>query len=308
MGTPSLLDRSLLINTGKGGVGKTTITAALALVAASRGKRVLVCELNTKERISTLLGAREVGAEVGPIAERIDGIVVRPAEAMREYALMKLKFRAIYHAVFENRIVSRFLRFVPSLPELVMLGKILFCVREARWDLVIVDAPATGHALTFLRIPQAIIDTVPPGNMRSDAEWMRDILVDPARTAVDIVSLPEEMPVNESLMLAQQMRDVLEMSIGHVFLNATRPPVFDAEDRRVLDAAQGSDGVDPRLAPALEAARAHTIRADLSIRYHDRLEQELGRPIVDLPLLFPKTKFGRADVERIAATMDAAVA
>ena len=144
---------------------------------------------------------------------------VTPHEAMREYGLMVLKFRTIYDAVFENRLVRYFLRVVPSLAELVMLGKILHEARaeergRPRWDLVIVDAPATGHAVQLLRVPAALVDTVPGGPLRHDAEWMQELLVDPARTSLAIVTLPEEMPVNEAIELDAEVRSVLGIHRG----------------------------------------------------------------------------------------------
>jgi anion-transporting ArsA/GET3 family ATPase len=170
-----LFEKRLLVVIGKGGVGKSTISAALALAAARRGKRVLVCELNTQERISALLEAEPVGAEIGQVAPGIDAVDIRPREAMREYALMVLRFRAIYDAVFENRFVRHFLRAIPSLAELVMLGKVLYHVGETgpggrpRYDLVILDSPATGHGVSLLRLPQVLVETVPPGLMADEA-------------------------------------------------------------------------------------------------------------------------------------------
>jgi anion-transporting ArsA/GET3 family ATPase len=295
----SLLDRRLLFTTGKGGVGKSTVTAALALVAASRGKRVLVCEVNTHERISVLLGARPVGAEIGRVADRVDAVVVRPQEAMRQYALLQLKYQAVYKAVFENRFVARFLRFIPSLPELVMLGKILHHVREARWDLVLVDAPATGHGITFLRVPQTLIETVPPGAMRKDAEWMQALLVDPKVTAVNLVSLPEELPVNETIELAAAVRGMLRMQIGHAYLNRAYPRRFTAEEIRSLGSMLGP----PALDAAANAARAHAARAALTARYRTKLEETLGLPIVEIPFLAPTGEFGRPAVDDVAALL-----
>ncbi|AKU90171.1 ArsA family ATPase [Vulgatibacter incomptus] len=294
----SLLDRRLLVTAGKGGVGRSTVSAALALVAASRGKRVLVCEVNSHERISALLGAPRVHETIRRVARGVDAVVVRPDEAMREYALMQLRFKPLYKAVFENRFASRFLRFIPSLPELVMLGKILFHVKEERWDLVIVDAPATGHGLTFLGVPQALIETIPRGTMRSEAEWMRELLRDPSATAVNLVSLPEELPVNETVELARATRGSLRMSLGGVFLNRYVEARFDQEE---LSGLASSSGV---LGAAANGARAHEVRAGMSMRYRQKLE-EIGRPLVALPLLYPglvepSGDFSRASVEALA--------
>lgn len=292
----SLLARRCLVQSGKGGVGKSTVTAALALVAASQGKRVLVCEVNSKERIAPLLGLRPVGEQIGRLTDRIDAVVVRPQEAMREYAIMKLKYRAIYAAVFENRFVARFLRFVPSLPELVMLGKILFHVKEGRWDLVLVDAPATGHGITLLRVPQAVIDTVPAGPMRDDAEWMRDLLVDPAKTLLNLVSLPEELPVNETIELHGAATGVLGMRCGMTFLNRTAKSRFAGFERDALS----EEDPDRVLAGLARAAHDHERRADRTRRYGAKLLEELELPLVEIPFFTGDGDFGRLDVDRVA--------
>lgn len=299
----SLLERRLLVNTGKGGVGKSTVSASLALLAASRGKKVLVCEVNVSERISALLGVPPVDTTITRVAPGVDAVVVRPHEAMREYGLMQLRYKALYKAVFENRFVVRFLRFIPSLPELVMLGKILHHVREGRWDLVIVDAPATGHGITFLKVPGALLETVPPGPMRTDAEWMQALLLDPAATAVNLVSLPEELPVNETIELSAAIRDDLKMPPGSVFLNRAFSPRFSPSEREAFQRELGH----PALDAAANAALAHAAHADRTARYRERLEQEIGWPLVEIPFLYPEAGFGREAVEEAARAIGRAV-
>lgn len=292
----ALADKRLLIVTGKGGVGKTTVSAALALDSARSGKRTLVCEVNTKERITQLLGKPEAGPEVTSLEENLWSVNVRPQEAMREYALMVLKFESIYSAVFENRVVRYFLRFIPSLQELVLLGKILFHLKEKRpdgsfrFDRIIVDAPATGHAITFLSVPQVIIETVPPGAMSSDAAWMRDFLVDSATTAAVLVSLPEELPVNETLELCAALRTRVKLTPQLVVLNGFIPERFTEEERASIQS------------PALgELMRSHHGRAVLSATSQQTLSR-LGLPIVPVPRIFTPD-FGRAAVEKIAVLL-----
>lgn len=291
-----LLDKRLIVVSGKGGVGKSSISAAIALAASRAGKRTLVCEVNTKERITLLLGHPPVGPEVQRIDENLWAVDVRPAEAMREYGLMLLRFKTVYNTVFENRFVRYFLRFVPSLQELVMLGKILYHVKEtepdgrARFDLVVMDAPATGHAISYLSVPQVIIDTVPPGPMSKEAEWMRDLLVDRERTAALLVSLPEEMPVNETIELYKALQQRVRVPVAATVLNAYIDDRFSAEDERVAQAQS----------PALgEVVRAHRERSELSRQLERRLVAALPVPVAKVPRLYVKD-FSRSAIERIA--------
>ncbi len=302
----TLLDRRLLIVTGKGGVGKSTVSAALALVAARAGKRVLVCEVNAQERIAPLLGARPAGAAVREAVPGVSTVNVTPADAMREYGLMVVRFRTIYDAVFENRLVKYFLRAVPSLAELVMLGKILHEARaedrgRPRWDLVVVDAPATGHAVQLLRVPAALLDTVPGGPLRRDAEWMQAMLVDQRRTSLVIVTLPEEMPVNEAIELDAQVRAVLGVHRGALVVNAMPEARFSADEEARLETLAGAP---PPLGPAAEASRLQALRAQQAARYLERARAALDLPTTVVPLL-PAAEWGRAEVERVAAAIAA---
>ena len=292
-----VLDQRLLIVTGKGGVGKTTIAATLGLASARQGLRTLTCEINTKERITHLLGKPEAGPTITSIDENLWSVNVRPYEATREYALMILRFETIYNAVFENRLVRYFLRFIPSLQELVMLGKILYHLKEKRpdgswrFDRIIIDAPATGHAITFLSVPQVIIDTVPPGAMSSDAQWMRDFLTDPKMTASVLVSLPEELPVNETIELDQALVNRVKMKTAQVVINGFVPSRFTAAEL-----------AEPAVlaAPALsELLQVHEGRARMSVEAAERLKV-IGAPITLVPRLYPQ-QFGRAALEEIAA-------
>lgn len=287
-----LNDKRLIVVTGKGGVGKTTVAAALAMQSAREGKRTLVCEVNTRERISHLLGKPEVGPEVTALDENLWAVDVRPQEAMREYALMLLKFESIYNAVFENRVVRYFLRFIPSLQELVLLGKILFHLKEKRsdgswrFDRIIVDAPATGHAITFFSVPQVIIDTVPPGAMSNDAAWMRDYLVDPKMTAVVLVSLPEEMPVNETIELHDVLTKRVKMHPRLVVLNGFITPRFEASEL---------EGVSPDMK---QLAQSHITRAQMSADSVKKLET-LKLPVVTVPRI-NANDFDRKAIEQVA--------
>ena len=295
------LDRRLVVVTGKGGTGKSTVAAALALVAARLGKRVLVAEVNATERVAPLLGAPPAGPVVREARPGISTVDVTPPAALREYGLQVVRFQAIYDAVFENRLVRHFLRVVPGLGELVMLGKILHKARAAeggrpRWDQVIVDAPATGHAVQLLRVPGALLGMVPAGPLRSDAQWMHDWLVDPARTATVLVTLPEEMPVTEAIELDRLLRERVGMEPTAVLVNAM--PAARFTDEQVARLAPLAEAAGP-VGPAARAARLQAVRSGLARRELARLRVALPLPTACLPLL-ATTGWGSREVERIA--------
>lgn len=294
----SLLDRRLFVDIGKGGVGKTTVSAALSLLLSQRGKRVLVAEVRT-QRIPALLGARGRGVELAPIAENLHAIVLEPKESMREYALMRLRSKLLYRSVFENRLVASFLGFIPSLPELVMLGKLLYEVRQGSWDAVVLDAPATGHGLTFLGVPRAIGETIPPGALRSETDWMQGLLVDPQTTAVNLVAIPEELAVTETMELANSVREELGLPLGMLLLNRHVPERFSDAELQALSRGFATGQLDA----AADAARAHEDRARRSTRYEEQL-RGLELPLATLPLLHPERAFGRPEVEALAARIE----
>lgn len=288
-----LSEQRLWVVSGKGGVGKSTISAALALASARAGLRTLVCEINTKERITGFLERSEAGPQVTEIDPNLWAVNVQPQEAMREYALMVLKFQTIYKAVFENRVVRYFLRFVPSLQELVILGKILFHVQERlpdgrpKWDRVVMDAPATGHAISFLSVPQVLLDTVPPGPLAREAERMRDLLVDPSTTAAVLVSLPEEMPINETIELHQALRGQVRMNPAAAVLNMFVADRFQPGDAEVVPAS---------LRPVIDY---HQTREELSASARQRLERLLKLPVMPVPRMY-EPRVSRRMIERVA--------
>ena len=294
-----LLDKRLWIVSGKGGVGKSTIAAALALASARAGRKTLVCEVNTQERISGFLELPPAGPEVKQLEENLWAVNVRPHEAMREYGLMVLRFETLYKTVFENRVVRYFLRFIPSLQELVLLGKIMFHLQEklpdGRWrfDTVVLDAPATGHAISFLNVPQVLLQTVPPGPMAREALKMRDLLVDPNVTAAVLVAMPEEMPVNEALELHAALRDQVHIRTHAAVLNGAFPERFTEAD---LEALAGH----PEL---LRIAKAHHDRAGLAVLAGTKLERNLHVPVHVVPRLFVP-EFGRDAIEQVMGHLE----
>ena len=205
----TLAEKRFVVVTGKGGVGKTTVCAAEAVAIAAKGKRVLVAMCHAKERLSVMLGVPPIGPEIAPVADRVWAVNMDPDLAVAEYGGIVLHSRALYRTLFDNKYVRAFLRGVPGLPEWAMLGKAWWHTTETRpdgtprFDVVILDAPATGHGLDMLRVPKVILDVVPPGLLRRDAERAWALFQDPKTCAIVLVTLPEEMPTTETIELAR---------------------------------------------------------------------------------------------------------
>src|SRR5438046_5012336 len=284
---PALRDRRLVVVTGKGGTGKSTISAAVALAAARRGKKVLVCEVVAKERVADFFGRPSSGTQIRELVPNLYSIHVRPREAMREYALMILKYETLYRIAFENAAARYFLAAAPSLAEIVMLGKVWWHASQEmergrlRWDMVILDAPATGHGLTFLTVPEVFLRLVTEGPLARDMRGMQSLLADPQKCQVCIVTLPEEMPANEAIELDQALRKH-GFPAGPLFLNGYFASRFSSQE--TLQTTRGG----PMLAAAGEAADNHESRAALSQHYEGVLRQNVERTLIKVPFLFER--------------------
>jgi anion-transporting ArsA/GET3 family ATPase len=283
--------RRFLIVAGKGGVGKTTVCAAEAVALAAQGKRVLIAMCNAKERLSTMLGSDLVGTDVSRVAKNIWAVNMSPEMALEEYGMMTLKVRALYKAVFDNRYTRSFFRAVPGIHDWSLLGKAWWHTTEKnedgslRYDVVLLDAPATGHGLDMLRVPKVIVDIVPPGLLRRDAERAWAMFQDPAQSGVVVVTVPEEMPTTETIELAGALRDELRLPLDRVVVNGVLPPLFSKEERKAFTAL-GPLGADPGDV-ALGAGRERAAREAMQALCLSRLAAELGSATtVFLPLLF----------------------
>jgi len=285
---PAFAPRRFLFITGKGGVGKTTVTAALARSLSARGLRVLVTVCGAKERLGTLLGAPPLRSTISELAPNIWGVQLVSEVALREYGAMKLKNRVLVDAIFDSKYVAGFLSGTPGMKEWSLLGKAWFHATEEeqgrpRFDVVLFDAPATGHGLDMLRVPKVIVEIAPPGVLRSDAERAWEMFRDPARSGVVVVTLPEEMPTNESLQLCAALRSELTLPISEVVVNSLLPPLFSKADGSAL---QQLSGLDERT-----AARA-VLQSGVRRATRERIQDEsltrlatLGVPLRKLELL-----------------------
>lgn len=283
------LARRFLFVTGKGGVGKTTVVAALAERFARAGKRVLVAETSPKEHISALFGRSSLPTQITELAPRLYGVLLDPDVALKEYGTIVLKSERLVGALFDNKLVLGFFHGAPGLKEWAALGKAWYHSTELladgspRFDVVILDAPATGHGLDMLRVPKTILELSPPGVLRSDAEKAWTQFRDPAQSGVVVVALPEEMPTNESIELCQALRGELDLPLLALVVNQVVPTIFAAQERTALadlPEPSASDAASQALGAGIRRAAREQVQAE-SLR---RLAA-LGAPVLELPFL-----------------------
>jgi anion-transporting ArsA/GET3 family ATPase len=297
----AILDRRLLIISGKGGVGKTTIAAALGAMAARHDLRVLVAEIEGKNALSSLLAAPPLTSEPRELRPGLWAMHVSPEEALSEYFEVQFHAKRVVKPLVTSQLVYYVTHAAPGLRDILMLGKIWYQVaRKGEFDLAILDTPAAGHAVSMLRSPEGFLEAVPVGTLAGHARRVSDWLHDPEQVAVHLVSLAEETPVKETLETTRLLEERVHMNVDRVHLNMLYPPF--AEDPAVnaaLDRLKTPRGLRPRTkdAPPLSDQRAQALFACGEF-YRDRraIQQEHRQTlidgldgtasVIDLPFLF----------------------
>lgn len=237
-----MLEHRLLLVSGKGGVGKSAVAAGLSLLAQRRGLRVLAMEMGSAGGLSAHFGTGPLEFEPREVRPGLHAMRMVRSEALLEYLALQLNIRGITRFGPLARAFDALATTAPGIREIITIGKAIWEVREDKWDVVIADAPPTGQIGSYLRGPQTIAELVPSGRVRSQADRMREILQDPAQTALILVSIPEELPTTET-------RETIDW-IGERELCG--PPTLIAN--RVLDRLE--DETTPP-GPVGEAAQLH---------------------------------------------------
>lgn len=279
-----------MVVTGKGGVGKTTVAAALGLLAARQGRRTVVCEVAQQERLAGLFGAHDVGHGEVELAPGLFSVSVQPERAMHEWLRHQLKSGALAGLLGHSRLFGYLTAAAPGVTELVTVGKVWDLAQVERrtggspFDLVIMDAPATGHALALLRAPRTYANIARVGPIARQAGSIDAFLRDSSATGVLSVALPEEMPVNETVDLEQRLANDLDMEVDQVVANGVLPARFTAADVRRL---RSLDGQGTKAAQAaVGAALVEHRRATGQQEQLERLRAEVRAPVTTLPYLF----------------------
>jgi hypothetical protein len=296
----------LVVISGKGGVGRTTVAAALARAAADAGKRVLLAASAPTDRLGRLFGQAPLGPTIATVAPGIDAVNMTPESALHEYGVLTLRSELVARALFENRAARGFLGAIPGLDAYALLGKAWWHTTEQvnggfRYDLVILDGPASGHAALMLRIPGAILTAMPKGPLSRDARSIEELLHDPARAALLVVTLAEELPAREAGELVAATREGLRLPLGPLVVNAVPPADATAPALApLLDRPPA--GLEPALAATLRlaaVARAPRRQAEETIA---RMRRDLELPVLPLPRL-PTVDIDPTGIATLAACL-----
>jgi anion-transporting ArsA/GET3 family ATPase len=293
-----LLDRKLVFVTGKGGTGKTTVASALALLAATRGKRVLICEMDAKGELAGYYESPPMAFKEREVQPGLFAMSMDTEAALREYLRMQLKIPIVGRIGPVAKAFDFLAAAAPGVREILTVGKLCFEVRDGGWDMVVVDAQASGHIVGQLAAPQAVNGLVKVGLIRTQTDWMLRMLSDPAVTGLLAVCTPEEMPVTETIELAARVREETTVQLAGVVVNRVLPELFGRQEEAVFEAlaapgplAELDTLVDGDASPVLEAARlAVTMRRTRSTHL-ERLRKGIDPsvPLLYLPFLFTRS-------------------
>jgi anion-transporting ArsA/GET3 family ATPase len=297
-----LLAKPLLVVTGKGGVGKSTVAAALGTAAAARGLRVIVAEVAARDDVSRAFGGASDAAvfEERSLGPGLHHISIDPESALEEYVKDQLP-RGFADLLASSRMFAYLVAATPGLRELLTVGKVWELAQPDRrtpgahpYDLVILDAPATGHGVAVLTAPGTFAGAAKMGPIARQGGIIHSMLADPEQTGIVAVATPEEMPVNETLTLRDALHDELGQRFAAVVVNGVLPARFRGPEVAVLEAVPAPGSRAVRAARA-EAARARAHRAQVS-----RLRRGVeGVPVRTLPFVFEEAGLGGDALARL---------
>lgn len=301
-----MLDRDLVFVSGKGGVGKTTVAVALAIVAARRGLRVAIAEVAGQARAQALFGhgPAPAGREV-QLDDGLWALTVDPALALEEWAARQIGSRRLVHVLTGSSAFANFVNAAPGARELLAITKAWELSQPRRWsreaspyDLVVLDAPASGHGLGLLRTPRTFAEIARVGPIAGQARAVSELLEDRARSAYVAVALAAELPVGETLELEHRLRDQLGRDLDAIVANALLPRRFSAAELEALAAADGR--VAPAVLHAAEELHAQAAEQQSQLR---RLRRRAAAPVHTLPFVFaPALRLEH--VRRLADTLE----
>jgi len=304
----------VLVVAGKGGVGKTTVAACVARVAADAGLSVLLIELEGKPGVHLAFGRSgpldyvggELLAPAGPGVGTIRGRWITPDDALLEY-LSDHGLERVSRRLLSSGLVDVVSTAIPGIRDVLVLGKVKQLEREGSADLIVLDAPATGHAVTFLTSASGLMEVARAGPVRAQAADVVEMLRDPTRCRVILVTLPEEMPVSETVEAAYLLEDRAGVRLGPVVVNAYDRPPASLSVAAGTAAAEAGLTLPPEVLGALDGARGFRLhRHELQTEQVERLAKELPLPQLALPELLTES-VGPTELRTLADALATAI-
>jgi anion-transporting ArsA/GET3 family ATPase len=296
---------------GKGGTGKTTVAAALCLLAAKRGKEVLGVEVDAKGDLAAALGSHGSSFKAEVVQPRVSVLALHAEESFQEYLRIYFKVPRLARLTPLSRVFDFIATAVPGPRDMLVTGKIAFEERRRDesnrpvWDLIVVDSSASGHILAQLRAARSMLELVRGGLIRSQIEWIDSVMSDSRRTTAVLTALPEEMPVVETIELEREIAKQRTVHVALCVLNRMPPsPLPQAARRLLADLATADEQVRARV-PAVAHIGADLELGDRLYKAADaqarHLRAEIGLPVVDVPLVALRT--GLATTRAVAAAL-----
>jgi anion-transporting ArsA/GET3 family ATPase len=312
----ALLQKRVLFFVGKGGVGKTTAACAFALAAARQGKRTLLVEIEENSRAARLLGLPPLKNSINVLQEfspTLSVLTTSGAAALEEYLYLIIPVRRLVRMLVESRPYQYFVAAAPGLKELLTIGKVWYEERRRdvetqtpRWNLLVVDLPATGHGLQYLHMPCAARDTFSDGIVHREAERIVTWLQDPDKTAVNLVTTVEELPVSETLDTHQQLTEKLQLPLGALFINQVHETPLSLHELMLLRPQRKGSSRDRRLAElVLACAKSEAALVKAQEVGLAQLRQT-ALPLISLPFYFSQ-EFGLPQLEQLSQQIEMAL-
>lgn len=310
-----LLDRSLVFVTGKGGVGKSSVTAALGLLSSKAGRRTLICEVDAKGDVARLFDCEPTGFQPVKIRDDLFLMSMNTEEALREYLRIFLRVPVVAKLGPLAKTFDFVANAAPGVQEVLVVGKLCYEAREAKYDLILVDATSTGHIVSQLASPRGISELVNLGMVKDQIAWMEEILYDEGKTSVIVVATPAETPIIEALELADRIEHETEVHLGALVVNKVMPELFSRAEEEFFNSLESDRAVrvlskliSEDVTTLLEGARtALEMRRCATPYIETLLEKSAGVPVALLPLFFgldSGMKLTRDLAEALAAEWD----
>lgn len=325
MNVDELFAPRIVVISGKGGVGKTTVAAALAVIAARTGRKVCIAEVDEKGSLPRLFRSGDLSYQPAELSPGIWGLNITPENALREYLHLQYHMRRLSHVFTGTHFVDYLATSAPGIQDLLVLRKIWYLEQgptrggaDQTYDTIIVDAPAAGHMLTFVGAPQGLYDAIPVGPIRHQVQWVLDMIEDPARTLVSLVTTAEEMPVSETIETLQALHGRLGVGTGPLFANGLYDGLFSPKEMTevndldpdrliVLARAVGLELDKDDISSAVSYAGFLEARRAIQRRHLRSLRRGVEEPIIELPFLF-SAGLGAPDIVTLADVIEGRLA